>query len=682
MFFPKQIFAILLLAGLTLIAPQSFAEEQKQSEREAMYYAYAELSHNIKGGWVSPNWHPDGQSFWYIDPDTGETQTFIADLATNSGKIESGPGEPPSARPRPKPGEIMSPDRIWALGARGLNITLRSVSGGEVIPLAPDDHKDVEWATDGLEGFWAIWSPDSSKAVVNRRNFLKTPKFPYIIGTPDNATVEWVPKFQAGKSRGVNEIFVLDTQTKSFKRIETESDEEQLLFLLGWRPDGSEFLFARVSVDFKKMEVVAVNPLTNESRIVFSENKDTFHHFPRGYPPKVTFVLNGDEFLFFSDQDGWRHIYRYDLARGQSQKVTTGEMVVLDILGVDEEVGWVYFIAHSNPKRPYDVHLNRARLDGSEVEQITKADGIHLINPSPTLEVFVDTYWGLDWVPTSNVILADGTLLATLSTGRLDVEAGFIYVPPEEFTVKAADGVTDIHGILYKPWDFDPAQQYPVIEIITGRPDIEINTIIRWHSLGGEALAQLGFIVIALDGRGTPGRSRTFHEASFGRLGGIEINDHVAALKELGAERPYMDLERVGVVGFSFGGYYAIRAMLMAPDIYKVGVAIAPLDIRMDTVVPFMGLPQDNPEGYAFSSNISQASNLEGKLLIIHGLDDRSVSPLYTFDLIRSFIKAGKPYDLLLIPDAGHDFPNLRPEAAGTYAGKAIRRYFQEHLKP
>jgi dipeptidyl aminopeptidase/acylaminoacyl peptidase len=250
--------------------------------------------------------------------------------------------------------------------------------------------------------------------------------------------------------------------------------------------------------------------------------------------------------------------------------------------------------------------------------------------------------------------------------------------------VKAADGTTNNYGTLYKPTDFDPEKRYPVIDLIYAHPSIRDTprVFVASHPIyvQPQALAQLGFIAVIMDWRGSSGMG-TPEEPIYGNLGRYEIPDHLAALQQLAAQRPYMDLSRVGIFGLSYGGYTAVRAMLQAPDIYKVGVATAPItDIaeHWGNEV-WLGPIETHREAYEYASNIPIAKNLQGKLLLIHGTCDSAVPLSHTMRLIEEFARHGKPYDLLLMPGGDHD-PALWSHEA--YWLDAIRRYFVEHLKP
>jgi dipeptidyl aminopeptidase/acylaminoacyl peptidase len=255
--------------------------------------------------------------------------------------------------------------------------------------------------------------------------------------------------------------------------------------------------------------------------------------------------------------------------------------------------------------------------------------------------------------------------------------------PPEEFTVKAADGKTDLCGLLYKPYDFDAAKKYPVLDNIYA--GFQLTWVARTFANGSGALAQayanLGFVVFALDGRGTPDRGKAFQDVVYGNLGRYEIPDHLAVLKQLAAARAYMDMSRVGVFGASFGGYFTIRAMLQAPEVFHVGVAVAPVtDFRQVSGFAelLLGPPESNKASYDFASNLRMAGNLDGHLLLIHGTSDLNAPLSATIQMIEALSKAGKPYDLVLLPGQDH----MPSGQSAEYLMQAEKRYLVEHLRP
>jgi dipeptidyl aminopeptidase/acylaminoacyl peptidase len=355
-------------------------------------------------------------------------------------------------------------------------------------------------------------------------------------------------------------------------------------------------------------------------------------------------------------------------------------------VAIDESDGWVYFTGHADRERPYDIHLYRVNFDGKAFTRLTDASAQHNIQFVPAKEFFLDTHSDVDRPPTVELRSVDGKLLQILSKANIDALKELKWSPPDEFVVKAADEESDLYGVLYKPYDFDSNKKYPVIDVIYAGPQFsEVpHTFTHPHGLDyhaehGQALAQLGFVTFVVDGRGTPERGKAFQDVVYGNIGRHEIPDHVAVLKQLAEKRSYMDLSRVGIFGKSFGGYFTIRALLLAPDVYHVGIAVAPaVELSGGGFVLYMGLPENNKEGYEYASNLRLAGSLKGKLLLIHGTSDANNSFSETMKMVEALIRANKPYDLIVLPDQGHEFTGT----SANYAREAIRRYFQEHLKP
>jgi len=255
--------------------------------------------------------------------------------------------------------------------------------------------------------------------------------------------------------------------------------------------------------------------------------------------------------------------------------------------------------------------------------------------------------------------------------------------PPERFKAKARDGKTDIYGVLWRPTNFDPSKKYAIVEnIYTGPHSSYTPTGFAAYRHGCQSTAELGFLCIMIEGMGTNHRGKAFHIVSYKNLGDGGLDDRIGAMRQLAEKYTYMDLSRVGVYGHSWGGHFALRALLLAPDVYHVGIASAPdvdlYDHTYGEVELYMGLPQNNREGYDYGSNLWLAGNLKGKLLLIHGTSDVHVPFSATMKMVEALIRAGKPYDLIVLPDQAHGFTGT----SANYAREAIRRYFQEHLKP
>jgi dipeptidyl aminopeptidase/acylaminoacyl peptidase len=472
-------------------------------------------------------------------------------------------------------------------------------------------------------------------------------------------------------------LFIVDIPSQKRTRVETGLGPDQYALIVGWRSDGSELLFYRVDRYWERLDLMGADSATGRARLILTESHP---EFSQGQGQKTfTLLKNGDRFIWLSERDGWYHLYLYAMNGKLIRRLTKGTFPVMEVVAVDERHGWVYFTARAE-KRLYDTHLYRINFDGNNFTRLTEGTGQHEIAFAPSTEFFLDTHSNVDRPPAVELRRADGTLLQVLSRARIDVLVNELkWEPPEEFVVKAADGTTDLYGVLFKPYDFDPEKKYPVIDQIYGALSVVPHGFAggRW----AREFAQLGFIVFIVDNRGTDGRGRDFfRKTSFVQPGRHEIPDHVATLQQLAETRPYMDLGRVGLLGWSNGGYMTIRGLLMAPDVYHVGVAGSPLtDLAahwaMESV---MGPIEKNKEAYIYASNLRLADHLKGKLLFMHGTSDVNVPFSNTVKMIEALIRAGKPYELLVLPGQGHD---ITVESL-AYELEAIRRYFQEHLKP
>jgi dipeptidyl aminopeptidase/acylaminoacyl peptidase len=508
--------------------------------------------------------------------------------------------------------------------------------------------------------------------------------------------VEWVPYTKSGGPMPQMELYIVDILSKRQVRVDPGEGLDQKLYQAAWRPDGSELLFYRIDREHKKLDLMAADPVTGQTRVILSEGQDTFVtsfvlHAKDPDAQFLTLLKDDRRLIWRSERDGWAHLYLYDLQGNLLRRLTQGSFPVVRVVTVDEKAGWVYFTAHP-AERPYDTHLYRVDIEGKGFARLTEGEGQHQVHFSPSQAFFLDTHFSLARPPATELRRADGELLQTLSVADVGALEALKWQPPEEFVVKAADGETDLYGVLYKPFDFDPSKQYPLIDSIYGGPqearaaqapyafiaDPPVSTYVEM----AQCLAQLGFIVVMLDARGTPERGKAFQDVVYGNFGRNEIPDHVAALQQLAQERPYIDAKRVGVFGGSWGGYFTLRAMLLAPEFYKVGIATYPVadlyDHQFGAIEPYMGLPQNNREGYEYASSLRLADQLEGKLLIIHGTGDLNATFSATMKMVEALTRARKPYDLIVLPEQDHHFTGMSKQ----YWRDSTRRYFVEHLKP
>ena len=628
---------------------------------------------------------------------TIENKEFVLQLATYT--ITQGPAVSGVERNQltPQAGEVLSPDGRWFAGVKDHNLWLRSTYDGRGVQMTTDGVEDYPWWGDWL-GPGALWSPDSFKLAVKKVDYRQAPKIPLVHYLKPREEVEWVPyPNKAGAPIAQIELFIIDILSKRQVRIDTGEEPDQRIFMLGWQPDGSELLFVRTDRYVKKLEVMAANPATGSTRMVLSETNEVSVDLYRQRP--FTLLEDGRGFIWLSQRSGWKHLYLYDMNGRLIRQLTQGEFPVVRVAVVDEKAGWVYFIAQGDKQRVYDTHLYRVNMEGMGFTQLTETRGqhdlqtfgsiLHRVQLAPSKQFFLDTHSTTARPPTVELKRTDGTLLQTLSKADVEGLKELKWRPPEEFVVKAADGRTDLYGVLYKPYDFDPKKRYPVIEFIYGGMSMVPRTFTGRGEREGadvwsQAMAQLGFITFIVDGRGPwigGTRGSEFERVTYGSFGRYEIPDHVATLKQLAEKRAYMDLSRVGIFGLSMGGYYAVRALLQAPDVYHAGIAVAPvIEISEHGNYLWLGPPERNKEAYEYASNLRLAGNLKGKLLLIHGTSDTAVPFSQTMRMADALNRAGKPYDLIVLPEWGHWENETR--ATESYRLEAYRRYFQEHLRP
>ena len=436
-----------------------------------------------------------------------------------------------------------------------------------------------------------------------------------------------------------------------------------------WNADGSKLAFVSTSRDHRQETLRIANATTGEVRDVLKEEVATFFESGNGRI-NWRYLADSHEVIWFSERDNWGHLYLYDSETGAlKNRITSGEGNVTQVLRVDEKNRVIYFLGVGKEKGrdPYFVHLYRVGFDGKNAALLTPEDANHEISLSPSGRYFTDSYSKPD-VPAVAVMRdSAGKLAGTLEKADIARLTATGWKPPIPFTVKARDGATDLYGLMFRPSNFDAAKKYPIVNHIYPGPQ---TGSVRGRSFSDargdcQALAELGFIVIELDGMGTPWRSKKFHEAYFGNLGDNTLPDQVTGMKQLAAKYPWIDVNRAGIYGHSGGGYATADAMFRYPDFFKVGVSEAGnhdnREYEDDWGEKWQGLLQTNADGttnYDNQANQLQAKNLKGKLLLAHGTMDNNVPPYNTLLLVDELIKANKDFDLLMLPNRNHGFGN------------------------
>lgn len=647
------------------------------------------LAHNrsslVAGGAVHPRWI-DGNRFWYRKNGGGGDELIVVDAARGT----CAPA-PDGERPAP-PADVLAapaPDGTRSVVRRGYDLWLREHATGLETALTADGSPDLGYGIPpdclsyrmmlrryGLEHMppAVVWSPDSKRVVTHRtdqrgvRIAALVESAPAGGGPPRLHEARYALPGDA--ELPVAQLLVIDVDRRST----VEADAPPLPMPLyspitrkrvWWDDTGSAIYYLDQPRDLRALRLKRLDPDTGEVVTVIEESGEPrvdSTQFLLTEPPIMRMLSAGGEVLWYSQRDNWGHLYLYDGVTGDLlSQVTSGEWSVRRILHVDEDERVVYFTASGLVAAdPYRRQVCRAQLDGEGFRRLGNDDLDHVVSVAPSGSSYVDSASTTDTPPTTTVRRWDGTVAVELEradiTGLLD--AG--WSAPERFCVKAADGETDVYGLLYRPHAFDPAKTYPVIDHVYPGPhwnrvEPSFDQVPLWED--AEALPALGFVVVALDGRGTPGRSKAFHDQSYGRLAdGGGLSDHVAALAELARTRPWMDQTRVGVLGFSAGGFAAVRAMCAHPDVFTVGVAESGTHDQRCYQLGW-GETYDgpfDPATYARSSNVEYADRLVGRLLLIHGEMDDNVSPYLTMRLVDRLIASNKDFDLLIVPGAEH----------------------------
>ncbi|MEI7899789.1 MAG: prolyl oligopeptidase family serine peptidase [bacterium] len=584
------------------------------------------------------------------------------------------PGNPPPAPPQPSD-QNRSPDGRWLAVIKDHNLWLKPTGDGEPAALSTDGTGDDPY---GLPVFWA---PDSSRVVALKTRAGERHIVTLVESSPSDQVQPKVHTFdylKPGDRIPQPRPRLFDVAGHQPIAVAEELfSNPWSIDAVRWEPDSRFFTFAYNERGHQVLRVVAVDR-SSVPRTVVEERSATFVDYSGKY--YCHFRDNTHELLWMSERDGWNHLYRYDTATNQAcAAITKGPWVVRDVEHVDDAAGVIWFaLSGLNPgEDPYYIHHARVNIDGSGMTVLTAGNGTHEAAWSPDRRYLIDTWSRVDQPPVS--VLRDGESgRELLALERADAAALFVtgWKPPEPFIAKGRDSTTDICGVIWKPAAFSPDKRYPVIENIYAGPQGAYVPKAFTSSYSSQRMADLGFIVVMIDGMGTSYRSKAFHDVCWKNLGDAGFPDRIAWLRAAAAARPWMDLTRVGIYGGSAGGQNALRGLLMYPDFYKVGVADCGChDNRMDKIwwnELWMGWPV-GPH-YAEQSNVTQAHRLQGKLMLIVGELDNNVDPSSTLQVANALVKADKDFDLVLIPGSNH--------GAGEtpYGSRRRADFFVRHL--
>ena len=581
-----------------------------------------------------------------------------------------------SAGPADDITEAFSPDHRWAAYVNHYNLYLRDTSTGQVMQLTRDGEKENDYATplpslrtmveQGTETPrqrpGVFWSPDGTKLITYRIDSRNAARFTSLQFVPPD---QLRPKaysyayFLPGEPLPMASLTIFDVP--SGRRIDVDTAPVSVYYYGGprltWFDDSNRFYYLHIERGYKDGQLREVDAQTGKQRAVVSEHSDIRVD---EYETLFNFTSDGSQAVWASDRDGWNHLYLYDGATGALEKqLTKGDFVVRALVYTDGKAHQTYFLACGKEagEDPYQNHLYRVNFDGTGLTLLTPESADHAVVFSPDGQYFVDNFSRAD-LPggTSLRRASDGSIVRELEKTDVAALTKMGWKPPTPFAGKADDGKTDIYGLIWRPSNFDASKKYPVVEYVyTGPHNFFVPKKFSACCGTQQQMAELGFVVVMVDGRGTAGRSEEFHNFSYHNLGG-SFPDHVALIRQMAAKYPYMDLSRVGIYGTSHGGFGTARAMLTFPDFYKVGVATSgDHDPRLDKASwneAYEGYPIDND--YLSQSNYTLADKLQGHLLLEHGDVDDNVNPVETMRFVSVLMKDNKNFDMLFVPGMFH----------------------------
>lgn len=597
----------------------------------------------------------------------------------------------------PAKNESVSPDSTVKVLIRNHNLYLVNLKTGEERQLTADGVDRYDYATPGS---WyqvtdvevgeqydpeidITWSPDSKRFVTYKLDRRKAKRMYLFQSLPDSgyrAKVWFYERPLPGEDTPkMVEYFVFDVDKGSSVRVNIAPFAD-FLGNMGpaWLPDGKRLYLSHFIRGYQGLNFYVVDAVTGNAQTLFEERSETNIEYQMAFGEVTS---DGNHLVWASERDGWSHLYLYDLNTMQLvRQLTKGEYVVRSIAHVDAKAKRIWFVAGGKEagRNPYYQHLYSVGFDGKKVTLLTPEDAEHEVVLSPNGKWFVDNYSRID-MPTVSVLrrLTDGKLVGELQRADVSKLLATGYRYPQQFVAKGRDGKTDIYGAIFYPSTFSTATVYPVIDGTYSGPQ-HVRTprsFARAFRNSDQPLAELGFIVVTIDGMGTAMRSKAFHDMSWKNLGDIGAPDHIAFIKQLARVHSFVDSTRVGIYGHSAGGYDAAHALLAHPDFYSVGVSSAGNhDHRMSKAwwpEQYMGLPGKH---FDEQSNLNLAQNLKGKLLLVHGDMDQNVNPANSLRLGAMFQKYNKDYDLLIIPNHDHDLYN------NLYFTRKRWDYFVQHL--
>ena len=711
--------SISIIAFLILACCASAAVGQTPRALTAEDYARAEkmLSYGtsplIDRGAVRPTFLADGRFYYQMMTPTGSeyvvvnpadgSRTVFPNMTELRKAVTIGGGGAGSTDRN----AVVSPDGKKAVFIKDWNLWLRDLETKKETQLTVDGVKDFGYATDNAgwkhsDRAIVLWSPDSKKIATYQQDQRAVSDM-YLVTTNVGA-----PRLSAWKYPLPGDPIItiqrviIETETPRVIRLQMGPDARRSTLCDDiscdgsfsdneWTPDSSKLAFVSTTRDHKQANLRVADAETGVVRDLFEEKVQTQYESGQG-DINWRYLPASNEFIWYSERDDWGHLYLYDANGRLKNQITKGNFVVTQILKVDPQNRVIYFNANGREagRDPYFSHLYRIDFDGKNLKLLTPEDGNHQITLSPDGKYFVDNYSKPD-MPTVSVLRdMTGKLVANLEKTDISRLTAAGWKPPMPVTVKSRDGKWDLYGLVFTPTNLDPSKKYPIVNYIYPGPQ---GGGVGTRNFGAsrndnQALAELGFIVVVIDGTCNPDRSKSFHDVCYGNMADNTLEDQISGIKQLAAKYPYMDLTRVGVWGHSGGGFATAAAMFRFPDFYKVGISESGnhdnRNYEDDWGERYIGLLQG--DNYEKQANQVYAKNLKGKLLLIHGGMDDNVPPYNTYLVVNELIKANKDFDLIILPNARHGYaanaltPGVPDFASSYYIMRRRWDYFVKHL--
>ena len=633
---------------------------------------------------------PDGSAFT-VSVEGSPYRCTVADASCRQPETARGGAGFGAGRRRPDEGPLVSPDGKWEALINNFNVAIRQV----------DTHALTRLGTDGSEGnayelSSIAWSPDSTKIAAYRVKPGFRRQVHYVESSPEDQLQPKSSSIIYAKPGDVLDVrqpvlFLLDSK----RQIVVDNalfPNAYAMSELVWRGDDRAFTFEYNQRGHQIYRIIEVDGATGRARAVISEEPKTFFTYRTANGSLADSgkefrydVGDGKEVVWMSERDGWNHLYLYDGVTGSvKNQITRGSWVVRAVQHVDAVKRQIWFSAGGMyPGRdPYFANFYRINFDGSGLTRLTEADANHAVAFTSDMKYYVDTYSRIDVPPVLELRRTDdNALVSTIERGDITelLQAG--WKAPEVFVAKGRDGTTDIWGVIIRPGGFDPAKKYPVIENIYAGPQGSFvpKSFSAYNQM--QSQAELGFIVVQIDGMGTSNRSKAFHDVAWKNLGDAGFPDRILWHKAVAAKYPSYDITRVGIYGGSAGGQNALGGLLFHPELYKAGIAYAGChDNRMDKIwwnEQWMGWPI-GPQ-YSASSNVDNAYRLQGDLLLVVGELDTNVDSSSTMQVVNQLIKHNKNFDLLVVPGANHPAGRGNDPTA-PYGDRKRFDFFVQHL--